>query len=474
MYMHVPLMLFLLASTAPSDAALFSRDSESSLSRAVRHVRRHVINRSTGILDDLRLAYSGIRLQQQQQQHVLFQSSKMFCVNNANTGLGIASNVSSASSAPSPSDTDSSQSSSSGAPSSTLSSSQYSSTASAKTPTGTSTSPASPEPSSGSGTGSSQTSTPSGSASPWKIAQNYQGNSFFDGWVFQNSIDDTTHGVAQYIDQGTAQSANLIEINSAGNAVMRVETTGTVSGYRKSIRITTQYSYTGGLIVLDAVHMPTGCGTWPAFWSNGPNWPAGGEIDMVEGVNDYTNNQVTLHTAPGCSMPSSDPNALGISGSLIGTTDCAAADTSNAGCGVRASESNSYGAPFNSMGGGVYATLWDEDGIKTWFFPRNSIPSDLSSGAPQPTTWGTPMAAFAASSCDPFKYFYQHTAIFDTTLCGDWGGAVWGAAGVPGQDQSCAQRTGVATCQDFVLNNGGSFDEAYWEVKSVKIYQKSS
>ncbi|KAH9850670.1 concanavalin A-like lectin/glucanase domain-containing protein [Lenzites betulinus] len=393
----------------------------------------------------------------------------MYCVNNANTGLGIASNGTSASSAPSPSGTDISPSSSSGV---SPSSSTNPTTTSTKTSAGTSTSPASASPSSSTGSGSSQNST--SSSSPWKIAQTYQGSSFFDGWVFQNSIDDTTHGVAQYLDQADAQSANLIEINSAGNAVMRVETTGTVSGYRKSIRITTQYSYTGGLIVLDAVHMPTGCGTWPAFWSNGPNWPAGGEIDMVEGVNDYTNNQVTLHTAPGCSMSSSDPSTLGISGSLVGTTDCAAADTGNAGCGVRASQTNSYGAPFNSMNGGVYATQWDSDGITTWFFPRSSIPSDLSSGAPQPTTWGTPIATFPASSCDPFKFFYQHTAIFDTTLCGDWAGSVWDATGVPGQDQSCAQRTGVATCQDFVLNNGGSFDEAYWEVASVKIYQKSS
>ena len=37
---------------------------------------------------------------------------------------------------------------------------------------------------------------------------------------------------------------------------------------------------------------------------------------------------------------------------------------------------------------------------------------------------------------------------------------MWGAAGVPGQEQSCAARTGVAACQDFVLNNGGSFTEA--------------
>ncbi len=77
---------------------------------------------------------------------------------------------------------------------------------------------------------------------------------------------------------------------------------------------------------------------------------------MVEGVNDYTNNQFTLHTAPGCSMSSSDPNALGITGTLTASTDCGAAATGNAGCGVRATESNSFGAPFNSNGGGVYAS----------------------------------------------------------------------------------------------------------------------
>ncbi|KAH9891115.1 concanavalin A-like lectin/glucanase domain-containing protein [Cubamyces lactineus] len=469
MRLHVPLLLYLLASAAPGDAALFSRGSDS-LTRAARHVRRHVIKRSTGLLDDIRLAYAGIRLQQE--QHVLYQQDKMYCVNNAGKGLaGIAANGTSASNATSSGA--SGFSSSSFAP--TLSPSAAStdppiSTIQSST-TASPTSPASAAPSASSSGSSSGGSVPS---SPWKVAQSYQGTSFFDGWDFQNSPDDTTHGVAMYIDRDTAQAANLIEINDAGNAVMRVETTGTVSNLRKSIRITTQYSYTGGLVVLDAVHMPTGCGTWPAFWSNGPNWPAGGEIDMVEGVNDYTNNQVTLHTNSGCSMPSSDPNALNITGTLVATTDCAAAETGNAGCGVRGSQTNSYGATFNDIGGGVYATLWDEDGIKTWFFPRSSIPSDLAAGAPQPDSWGSPMASFPASSCDPFKYFYQHTAIFDTTLCGDWAGGVWSAAGVPGQDQSCATRTGVATCQDFVLNHGSSFTEAYWEVKSVKIYQKSS
>lgn len=176
MYIHVPLLLFLLSNAAPSDAALFSRDSESSLSRAARHVRRHVIKRSTGLLDDLRLAYTGIRLQQQQaqqQQQVLFQSSKMYCVNNGNTGLGIANNGTSGSSAPSSSDTGISQSASSAAPSSVSSSSPTTTTsptnAATTTPKAAATQSTSPATASPTATGSSSGS----SSSPWKVAQSY-------------------------------------------------------------------------------------------------------------------------------------------------------------------------------------------------------------------------------------------------------------------------------------------------------------
>lgn len=122
---------------------------------------------------------------------------------------------------------------------------------------------------------------------------------------------------------------------------------------------------------MDSVHMPTGCGTWPAFWSNGtqllrsgivysvtlrrnvgPNWPAGGEIDIIEGVNDYTNNQATIHTNAGCNLA----NTNTFTGHLVGGTNCAALQTGNQGCGIRATETNSYGSAFNSINGGVYAS----------------------------------------------------------------------------------------------------------------------
>jgi hypothetical protein len=55
---------------------------------------------------------------------------------------------------------------------------------------------------------------------------------------------------------------------------------------RDSIRISSQESWDDAIFVLDLKHMPTGCATRPAFWTisaTGP-WPAGGEIDIIEGI----------------------------------------------------------------------------------------------------------------------------------------------------------------------------------------------
>jgi hypothetical protein len=55
---------------------------------------------------------------------------------------------------------------------------------------------------------------------------------------------------------------------------------------RNSIRITSQESWNDALYVLDVLHMPEGCSTWPAFWTKSATslWPAGGEIDIIEGI----------------------------------------------------------------------------------------------------------------------------------------------------------------------------------------------
>ncbi|KZV95608.1 hypothetical protein EXIGLDRAFT_739711 [Exidia glandulosa HHB12029] len=298
-------------------------------------------------------------------------------------------------------------------------------------------------------------------SSSWKVAQYYAGNSFFDGWNFWNDADPT-HGTVQYVDEGTARSKGLVSVNDAGNAIMRVDTTGQVPGNRMSVRITTQYTYTGALIILDAVHIPTGCGTWPAFWSNGPHWPTTGEVHILEGVNDQTANQATIHTRAGCTIPNTN-SAVGATGRMVNGFNCDVDVTQNAGCGTIIDDNATYGPGFNAAGGGVYAMLWDDTAISVWFWSRGNIPGDISAKAPQPAQWGTPFARWPGSSCDTMSFFQDHNAIFDTTLCGDWAGNTW--------PQTCAAKTGVSTCSEFVQQHGDQFAEAYWEVKSVAIYQ---
>jgi hypothetical protein len=70
--------------------------------------------------------------------------------------------------------------------------------------------------------------------------------------------------------------------------IMRADSWSTVASSargRDSVRISSQTVYDEAVVILDLTHMPAGCATWPAFWTNsqaGP-WPAGGEIDIIEG-----------------------------------------------------------------------------------------------------------------------------------------------------------------------------------------------
>jgi len=301
--------------------------------------------------------------------------------------------------------------------------------------------------------------------SSWKIKQTYQGSTFFDGWNFI-SVPDYTHGTVDYQTQAGAISNGLISVNSAGNAIMRVETTPVVSGNRKSVRIESKNIFNRGILIGDFVHMPTGCATWPAFWSNGPNWPNGGEIDVVEGVHKATQNVMSIHTNSGCTMPVN----YNATGTLMASRDCDSFATGNTGCGLVSNVPNNYGAPFNANGGGVFAMVWETAGIAVYFFPRGSIPADIALGSPRPDWWPLPAARWPSSTCPP-SHFIDHVAIFTNTLCGDWAGNVWSLTNFQGQTTSCQSQTGYSTCEAYVRAQGAAFAEAYWEVKSVKLYQ---
>jgi Glycosyl hydrolases family 16 len=296
----------------------------------------------------------------------------------------------------------------------------------------------------------------------YAITDTYDHTNFFKQFDFFNGADPT-HGFVKFAASASiANSSGLAGISNNAVYLGVDSTTVNPAGGRGAVRVTSKKAYTHGLIIADIVHMPGGiCGVWPAFWTVGPNWPASGEIDIIEGVNDASTDSVTLHTSAGCSMSSA--------GSLAGTTLANAncnADTAFTGCSMSTANTQGYGKGFNAIGGGVYATQWESTGIYVWFFPRSAIPSDITSGSPNPANWGTPTATFSSggSGCNVDQHFMNHQIVFDTTFCGDWAGAsgVWG--------ESCQKSTGAATCQDFVAANPTAFDEAYWSINSVKVY----
>ncbi|KAJ7188334.1 glycoside hydrolase family 16 protein [Mycena filopes] len=293
----------------------------------------------------------------------------------------------------------------------------------------------------------------------YSINDTFVGKDFFT-WDWYTS-DDPTHGRVDYVNQPTARAMNL-SVASATSFVMRADSLSLVHPAdrgRKSVRISSPSTYADSVLVLDLWHLPTGLSSWPAFWtvSKAGPWPHGGEIDIIEGVNTNTNNLASLHTTANCNMTQTRTQ----NGQTV-STQCDASFNYNQGCGVSFVQPNSYGPGFNAHGGGWYAMHRASCGISVWFWSRDNstVPIEVSQGLatvnPDPSLWGVPDAFFPTSACDYMSHFDSHQIVFDLTFCGDWAGSpsAYGGSG----------------CEDYVDNNPTMFNEAYWEISSLRVY----
>lgn len=290
-------------------------------------------------------------------------------------------------------------------------------------------------------------------------------SNFLDAFAFE-TIDDPTHGTVDYVSYTAAAKSGLAK-PMGGKVFLGVDNTTTVSATargRKSLRLISKEILNGdNLLVIDLDHMPStvgkilekGCSIWPAFWTLGPKWPDTGEIDIIEYVNKNTIGNTALHTSTGCDMSSVPLNSFTSTWTMSSyghpAVNCyvgATGQDENSGCAV-ASAVGSVGSAFNSKTyasrpvrtknipppevslmsshGGVYVMQWDKESqIRTWYFPRDKIPTDLSDGVPTPDNWGLPYSHFLIgpgpnSRCG-LSHFKDHRVVFDTTFCGDWAG----------------------------------------------------
>ncbi|KAF7320860.1 Glycoside hydrolase family 16 protein [Mycena chlorophos] len=295
----------------------------------------------------------------------------------------------------------------------------------------------------------------------YSLSSNIVGQGFYDAFNFE-AIPDPTAGRVNYVDQATAVADNLTYA-SDNTFIMRADFTTVISDSsstgRNSVRIRTNAAYTTHAAVFDIAHMPQGCGTWPAVWeTNEGDWPAGGEVDIVEGVNNQGTDQITLHTSPGCTMPASGRQQTG----TVVSTDCNTADNGNQGCAVTSTAASSFGPTFNADGGGWYAIERTDTFINVWFWSRSAggVPADVSApgSSVDTSTWGTPTANFPNTSCDIEEFFNANNIIINLTFCGDWAGAVYGSSGCP------------SSCNDYVDQNPSAFVDAYFQFNSINVY----
>ena len=308
------------------------------------------------------------------------------------------------------------------------------------------------------------------------IRARYRGADFLEHFDFF-SADDPTHGWVDYLDRGDAMAAGLVDVADDGTFFMGAGRPKTAAARLPSVRIEGRHSIAGGLAVLDIEAVPVGCGAWPAFWMCNQTdpatagtpaaWPAGGEIDVLEGVHLSRVSATTLHAGPGCTRKFKSAYAAPpYAGNETWNGDCNA----GTGCGIVGADGG-MGAGFNDLGGGVYATEFSPRGaaqaIKVWFFPRGDpeLP-DFSRDEIDTADWRLPVAHFSLADdtgCgDAFK---NQKIIFNLAFCGDWAGNVWGAS-------TCADR--AATCEAFLesqFDNDDYFAHLHFAVNEVSIFQ---
>ncbi|KAF9556127.1 hypothetical protein CPC08DRAFT_670239, partial [Agrocybe pediades] len=328
------------------------------------------------------------------------------------------------------------------------------------------------------------------SAQSFNLVQESSGSTFFDKWDFapnDATFDQENNGDVFFNTKDQVSNAadgqKLAFINSNGNAVLRVDNFTNVlfPNKRNSTRITSQTQFgIGSLIITDMLHIPFGCAVWPSFWTKGANWPQDGEIDIIEGVNKNPQNQMALHATAGCMH--SQITDLTLQSGKAGELNCNA--TGNVGCTVQETQPNSFGQSFAQNGGGVFATQFDSSGFSIWFWPRANVPASIKgSDSKSPISisdFGTPSASFpnTADGCDIPKFFDAQTLVIETTLCGDWAGAVYldsGCATGPAPTSTApgTQPTDVAKTACYnqqVLGPASAFDNAFFEIQWLRVY----
>ncbi|UKZ71062.1 uncharacterized protein TrAtP1_012029 [Trichoderma atroviride] len=151
----------------------------------------------------------------------------------------------------------------------------------------------------------------------FSLQTTYDSSNFLNKFNFRDAAyyyptypGDPTDGSVNYLSKADALSSGIVNTNnnqvSLGvdftNKAQLIKDSTTVHG-RNSVRLESVDTWSSGIMIADIAHMPgTACGVWPAFWAYNFDENPVGEIDIIENINNPTQNIVSLHTCGQCTF----------------------------------------------------------------------------------------------------------------------------------------------------------------------------
>lgn len=275
-----------------------------------------------------------------------------------------------------------------------------------------------------------------------------KGEGFFEAFDFM--IGDGNHGASDFA--GSYEDAKRLGVveSTSSYSVLRSGSTSDKAFKRVTAKIATKKSWKHFLAAVRFNHVPYGCGVWPAFFTlgTGSEWPHGGEMDILEYVNDQ-GSMTSFHTSHECKLDPKKVNKY----RPMPDSNLAANNYSSYNCLTRyCATCTSLGCAPNVMPlltgeqwaqrPGVFAMERTPRFTKLFFIPAGQEPRDLVHGEPKPEGWDKWIISYYpfgdSDGCpDADNIMAPQQFVFQIAFCGDWASKVWG------DSPTCSRRGSV-------------------------------
>lgn len=268
-----------------------------------------------------------------------------------------------------------------------------------------------------------------------------KGNNFFDDfeWIWE----DHNHGASHYMGSKEEAEENGVIQTYDSHAILRTGRLSTYTYKRTTGKIGTKKAWKYFLATMRFSHVPWGCGVWPAFFSlgQGADWPEGGEMDILEYVNDNGPAMTSFHTSKECKLdeievnkykPMKDENRKQNGGVNYNCLTKYCATCKSLGCAPNARPI--LNGQQWAKRPGVIAMERTPAFAKIFFIPEWELPNTLTEDKPDPENWDQWLISyypFADSpGCpDAENIMAPQQLILNIGFCGDWASKVWGSGG---------------------------------------------